>query len=287
MKIKTLLSVDLEDWYTSAYLRKFVTKNNICSKIVESTIPILDLFEKKNVKATFFVLGDIAEKFPDLIKKISTNGHEIASHGYSHTPLWYLTPEKFREELKMTNLIIEKIIKQKPIGFRAPYASLNNRTSWVVDILEEEGFIYDSSIFPMKTPIYGISKAPKKIYKISSNNIYVNSPSAKIIEVPFTVISFGFIKIPCTGGIYGRIISLKMLKYFLKIASKKNGVVNFYFHPWETFLDIPKINVPFFNKFVSYFNIKNYLKKVEFLLDIFECNTFKNYIENNLSTKVC
>lgn len=275
---KALISVDLEDWYTSAYLREYVTKSDICPKIVESTSPILKLFERKGIRATFFVLGIIAESHPRLIKDISQKGHEIASHGYSHTPLWQLTPENFKNELRRTSLIIESITGTKPLGFRAPYASLDGRTSWAIDTLLEEGFKYDSSIFPMATPLYGAPVAPSRVYRISAKNIYKNDPESEMIELPFTVFSFGPIKIPCTGGFYGRVIPLAVLKYFFRIVNKDRPV-NFYFHPWETFADIPKIKTPLFNWFVSYFNVNSYLKKIERLLDSFECIPLKEYVE--------
>jgi peptidoglycan-N-acetylglucosamine deacetylase len=276
---ETIFSVDLEDWDTSAYLRDYVTGRDTRPKIVEATVPILELLEKHGVKATFFVLGVLAERFPDLIKNIAQRGHEIASHGYSHTPLWNLTQESFRHELITTNLIIEDIVGIKPLGFRAPYASLDSRTSWAINILEQEGFKYDSSIFPMITPLYGVPNAPLCGYKISSKNIYENNPEGKIVEVPFTIFKFGPIKIPCTGGFYGRVLPAPVLKYFFK-AINRFRPVNFYFHPWETFADIPKIKAPLFNKFVSYFNVKSYLRKIEHIVNAAKCITFIDYAES-------
>jgi len=119
-----LLSVDVEDWYTSAYLRDYISTQDCSPRIVESTLPILDLFNSNKVKATFFVLGTIAEKQPELIRRIASYGHEIASHGYGHTPLRNLTPREFKKEIRLTNQILETITGKKVLGFRAPYASL-------------------------------------------------------------------------------------------------------------------------------------------------------------------
>lgn len=276
--IEAFISVDLEDWDTSAYLRHHIPNANMCPKILESTYPILDLFDRKGVKATFFVLGIIAEKYPGLIKDISLRGHEIASHGYDHTPLWNLDTVSFRLETMKTLTIIEGITGIRPVGFRAPYASLDKTTSWALDILREQGFLYDSSIFPMITPLYGAPGAPSKAYRISAKNIYEDDPDSEMIEVPFTVISFGPIKIPCTGGFYGRVIPLSVLKYFFKTINRDRPV-NFYFHPWETFTGIPVIKVPFFNRFVSYFNVKCYLNKIEQLLGCFNVISLKEYAE--------
>ncbi len=277
--MKNLISVDLEDWHTSAYLAAYVKKTDICHRITEAAYPILEVFERKGVKATFFVLGSIAEQFPDLIKDIARKGHELASHGYSHTPLWRLTGRSFRDELRKTNRIIEDTAGIRPSGFRAPWASLDASTAWAVDILGEEGFKYDSSIFPVLTPLYGAPGAPVKAYRISARNIARNSPGSPIVEIPFTVACFGAIRIPCTGGFYGRVMPFPFLKYLLKTA-RRNGPVNFYFHPWETCARIPRIKVPVFNAFVSYYNAGNYLKKIEALLDCWEYMPFNTYVDS-------
>ena len=197
--MKGIISVDLEDWYTSAYLKDYVKGCDVLHpKIVESTGLILELFSRKKIKATFFVLGSVAERVPELIKRISDLGHEIASHGYSHTPLWALNRETFRDELRRTDFIIKGILGIKPLGFRAPYASIDQRTSWAIDILAEEGFEYDSSIFPMRTPLYGVEKAPNEPYRISSGDILREDSEGRIIEFPFSVLKAGWFNIPCT-----------------------------------------------------------------------------------------
>lgn len=130
----------------------------------------------------------------------------------------------------------------------------------------------------MATPLYGAPTAPCCGYKISSRDIYKNDPKSEIVEIPFTVFKFGPVKIPCTGGFYGRIIPLPVFKYFFKKINRDRPI-NFYFHPWETFAGIPKIKAPLFNRFVSYFNIKNYLEKIEHLLSCIEYMSFKDYAE--------
>jgi polysaccharide deacetylase family protein (PEP-CTERM system associated) len=275
-----LLSVDLEDWFTSAYLRHHVKPEECFWQIEESTLPILDLFDRKNVKTTFFVLGVIAEKHPQLIKEIARRGHEIASHGYNHTPLWQLTPEQFKHELQLTNNILQNITGKKVLGYRAAYASLDERTSWMIDMLEEEGFEYDSSIFPMKTILYGVNGAPHNTYRISSKKILQHTPGAKIIEIPFSVYRVGVLKIPVTGGIYGRLIPGAMLRYLLKQVAK-NGAVNFYFHPWEAYGKTPRIKTPLFNQFISYYGAAGYLEKIEGIIDVFNFVTFEQYLKLN------
>lgn len=281
MDKRHVISIDVEDWYHSGHLKEYVVEKDKVKRISFTIDMILDLFERNNIFATFFVLGEIARENPSIIKKIYSKGHEIASHGYSHTPLWYLSYEKAQQEIRDTNHILSDIIGKKIIGYRAPHYSLDEKTSWLINILEEEGFEYDSSIFPVKTPLHGISGADLSPYYISKDNLLSNTSGAKLIEFPLTVYKLGKIKIPCTGGIYGRYIPQWMLLKILKEVSY-NRLVNFYFHPWEIDKEIPKIDVPFKNKMVAYYNIGSYLGKIEKLIQTLPFSSFER-VKNNLS----
>ncbi len=274
-----IISVDLEDWHDSAYLRDYVNEENKIDRIVPATENILNLFSKYKTKATFFTLGSIAEKYPELIKSINDEGHEIASHGYTHTPLWNQCSEEFRLDLQKTNKILEEITGKKVIGFRAPYASLNQQTAWMIDVLKSEGFKYDASMFPMKTPLYGVKNAPLNVYRISSDNILENDKESDLIEIPFTVYKNGLFTIPCTGGIYGRFLPLPVLRFlFARIGKKRN--INFYFHPWETDKEIPRIKVPVKNRLISYYNTSSYLRKIEKLLVRYKFTSIEQYLSD-------
>lgn len=275
-----LISIDLEDWYTSAYLRHYVKPGQIISHIEQSTQPILNLFAATGVKATFFVLGEIAEKHPVLIKRIAAEGHEIASHGYSHTPLWDLTPESFYTEITLTNKLLEDITGKKVKGFRAPYCSLQADTAWMLDILEDEGFTYDSSIFPMRTILYGVNNAPLGSYGITSKNILQHNAAAKLTEIPFTLYSKAGVKVPCTGGVYGRLLPYPILRGLLQGVANTRSI-NFYFHPWEAHNQTPVIEAPLFNRFISYYNNAGYLSRVEKLLRCFNFTSFENYLASS------
>lgn len=271
------LSIDLEDWHTSAYLRNHLPSGKPISQIVQSTQPILDLLQKTGTVATFFTLGSVAKEHPSLIKKIASHGHEIASHGYSHTPLWQLNVNSFRKEVVETNKILEDITGKQVKGFRAPYCSLDFTTSWMLPVLEEAGFEYDSSIFPMRTTLYGVSGAPTGIYRISHQNILQHSPQSAILEIPFTIASFAGIKIPCTGGVYGRILPFSILNILLNKVAKRQPL-NFYFHPWETYSLTPSINVPYFHRLVSYYNNSHYMERIEKLLNHFHFSSFERIL---------
>lgn len=271
------LSVDLEDWHTSAYLRDYVNENNLCSRIEYTTERILTLFSKRKVKATFFVLGSVAASHPELIRQIAREGHEIASHGYSHTPLWDLSKQDFRKELQDTNKLLSTISGKRVKGFRAPYASLDLSTKWSIEILKEEGFLYDSSIFPMKTPLYGMPDAPLSKYIISPETLKESLHHEDLSEIPFTVFDFKGFKIPCTGGIYGRFLPMSVWLKLLKNIEQKRPL-NIYFHPWETDDKMPEVKTPLYNRLVSYYNNSEYLKKIDVLLQEFKFDSFENIL---------
>lgn len=200
------LSIDLEYWHSAELVRKKVSEKNKAPVDIEnSVLPILNLLNKYDVKATFFVLGKVAEEQPDLVKKIHDENHEIASHGYSHIPLHELRKKKFEQEIKKSVDLITAITEEKVIGFRAPSFSIDNSTKWAFQILKKYGFLYDSSVFPMKTKLYGVSKAPLTIYKPSHEDITKHDKNERILEFPLTIHK-SIINIPISGGFYFRLL---------------------------------------------------------------------------------
>ena len=281
--MKNALSIDLEDWYHPELVRKYI-RGTPKPQIINSTMNILTLLDKYKVKATFFILGEIAKKFPDLIKKIYNKGHEIASHGMSHLPLWNLNYHKLNKELKDFNYLIKKILgnKIKIEGFRAPTFSLDHTTKYAFKSLINNNFSYDSSIFPLRTFLYGVKNAPTSIYKPRITQINQIDNLSKIIEFPLSVINFGNLKFPICGGFYLRIMPYFIYKSLLKKFNKNKKPFIIFFHPWEMYpktFRIKTINV--FNYFITYFGINNSLKKLEKLLQDFKFEPVKNVIKNN------
>jgi len=253
MKPKAILTFDFEFWYNSQFLKKYLPKDKSFSGdyIEESIEPILNLLTQYNQKATFFVLGQIAEKNPEIIKRIFQAGHEIASHGYSHKLLNELEPKEFEEEIIKTNQIIEKIVNQKPIGFRAPAFSLNNQTKWALEILNKYNFQYDSSIHPL-------------LFKKTFNNSFLKELSCSL------------------GGIYFRLLPLKIYVYLTKLFSKTEIPI-VYFHPNELFESAPQIQSgPWWKTKIKYIGTKNALTKFEKLLKKFNFISIKQYLDENL-----
>jgi polysaccharide deacetylase family protein (PEP-CTERM system associated) len=274
--MENALSFDLEFWYTAELVRKF-TPENKQDQVIEAVNPLLDLLDKYNTKATFFVLGILAEKYPDVVKKIHENGHEIGSHSYSHTMLHKLGKECFELEVQKTNYILKSITGESPIGFRAPTFSIDNNTKWVFEILLKYGYKYDSSIFPIKTNLYGMPDAPVYPYKPSKEDILLNDQNGLLVEFPLSVIKIGT-NIPISGGFYLRVCPVHFLKHAIKLANNTRPVV-IYMHPWETYPKTQKVPLPFVSYFITYTGINSSLSKLEFLLKNFKFRPLKEILD--------
>ena len=273
MKIKNMMSVDLEDYFCDL---PFETWSHYKSRVLKNTEKILELFEKNNVKATFFTLGYIAEKFPDLIKEIDNRGHEIASHSYAHLDIRKVTKRKFEEDLKKSIDVLENITGKKILGFRAPYFSIDKKSFWAIEILSKY-FKYDSSIFPVKTPLYGIKNAPRNIYKPNILNPIIEDSKSSLIEIPMATDRIPLIgNIPIAGGFYLRFLPYFYMKYGLKKINKNENPFIFYIHPKDLDSEMPKIGEYTWH---HYHNLKNSTKKFEKILNDFEFTTIKEYLK--------
>ena len=275
-KQKNILQIDVEDWFCDLDISEWDKHEN---RVLEATNKILKLLKETDNKATFFMLGYVAEAFPELVKKILDQGHEIGTHGYSHTRITNQTPEEFEKDLDKSLKILKKITKEKIWGYRAPQFTIARKTAWAIDILKKKGLKYDSSIFPVKTPLYGVPGAPTKPYRISSEDIGKNSPQETFLEFPLSTFKIPFTKkrIPVAGGFYLRFFPYFFIRYALKKINKKNQPAICYIHPWELDPDNPKIKSL---KWYYYFNIKSTEKKFKKLLNDFRFTSTKEWIEN-------
>ncbi len=270
------LSFDLEYWYAAELVRKFVPEEKE-DQVVEEIMALLDLLNKYNTKATFFILGCLGEKYSELIKHIHENGHEIGSHAYSHKTLHVLGVSGFEAEIVKTNQILKSITKKTPIGFRAPTFSIDNSTKWAFDILEKHGFMYDSSIFPIKTKLYGLPEAPIIPYKPSKADVTIHDPNGKIVEFPLSVIKIGK-NIPIAGGFYFRFIPGYLLRNAIKIVNRKRPVV-IYMHPWEMNSNTPRVCLSLSSQFITYYGINSAKNKLEDLLRTFRFAPIKEVLD--------
>ena len=267
-----ILSIDVEEIFHIEYYEKI--KNDVqIYRSIENVPLILDLLDECNSKATFFVLGEIIEKYPSLLKIIENRGHELAYHGWSHTSLLKTTQNIFKLELK-------NFLKLHPscIGFRAPSFSLNENSKWVLDILKNENIKYDSSIFPAITILYGTPRAPIYPYKISLNNLEKPCDNG-IWEFPLLVYPILGLRIPTAGGFYFRMMP-KIVDYSIKLRNKKGFPAVIYIHNWELDPNTPILKINSYRSFITYYNIKKTFKIFKKLLKNYEFTSFKNYLMN-------
>ena len=274
-----VLGIDFEDWFHPELIQKSISGTNNEPKVINGIHKILELLRQKETKATFFVVGELLEYKPELLDLIIENDHEIAFHTMKHTRID--SPgfkEKFNDEIE----IFTKLTNRKSKGFRAPSFSLNNNSSWIIDALEKNQYVYDSSVVPAKTNLYGIPDANNMPYKITSKNLKNNSNNGKILEFPLLVTRFLGKKIPAAGGFYLRTLPLRVIENAIKSYEKKEIPGVFYIHSWELTPEfMPKIQLSKKDHFITFHNINKAYSKMENLLEKFQFTSFSNFIQGN------
>ena len=275
-----ILGIDFEEWYHPELIKNHVKNDQKIPKIFKGIDIILDLLNKHNISATFFVVGEILQHDPELIDKIISNDHEIAFHTMHHDRIDSPNfSNKFDDELKE----FQKLTNDKSKGFRAPTFSLNEKSSFIIKMLEKYNYIYDSSIMPAKTSMYGNPNAEKKPYKITSENLENNSENGKLWEFPLMVTKLLGKQIPAAGGFYLRTLPLYTIKNAIKNYENEHMPACFYVHSWELTPELmPRIPLSKKNNFITYHNIEKTLPKLDQLLSSFNFTSFEKYIKNNL-----
>ena len=277
--MENLLGIDFEEWYHPELVQKNIQIKNKTAKIVKGIDKILDWLRKNEVYATFFVVGELLEEHPELIDKITQNEHEIAFHSMYHKNLNSQNKETFEKEIS----IFQELTQKRCIGFRAPTFSLNNSSSWVIKVLEDHNYKYDSSVVPAKTQLYGIPNAETKPYKISKNNLQSNSDDGKIIEFPLLTTKFFGKTIPAGGGFYLRALPMKFIQNAIKHNISMNIPSSFYIHSWELTPEfMPKLQLPWKDQFITYYNLNKALPKMDELVKKFEFTSFNRYISKSI-----
>lgn len=268
MKQINALTIDLEEWYHSELVGG---RRSSLSQAEGATRPLLKLLDQYDTKATFFVVGELAEKNPALIQSIFEKGHEIGCHTFTHQLVWNMSESLFREELDRFNSVVSKILgKIKMKGFRAPCFSIDNRNRWALRVLADFGYQYDSSIFPLKiNPLYGVRGAPTSPYRISLEDVKQEDPHSPLMEFPFTPLKIGGCNIPISGGFYLRALPLSFLGWGLRRINQDQSFL-VYIHPWEGFEETPRFKLPLYSRVISYYGITSVLRKFEYLLQHFK-----------------
>lgn len=269
---KNIMTVDLEDYFCDL---NFAEWPKYESKIVKTTSTLLDLFRKYNMTATFFTLGYIAEKFPELIEMIVKDGHEIASHSYAHLDIRKLTREEFDTDLVKSLNVLEKITGEKVLGFRAPFFSVDQNTLWAIEIIRKY-LKYDSSIFPTKTPLYGIPTAPRKIYKPSRNDPLKNDDTSTLLELPPATYDLPVIgNLPIAGGFHLRFLPYCIIKAGIRKINKGGNPAICYIHPKDLDREMPHLKQ---YKWYYYYGLNGAKTKYEKLLHDFKFESVRDVI---------
>jgi polysaccharide deacetylase family protein (PEP-CTERM system associated) len=259
--MKNVMSVDVEDWfcvYNLSGLIPYETWDRCESRVERSTLRLLELFGKHGVEATFFVLGWVAERFPDLVREIDRRGHEIATHGYSHRLLTFMRPAEFRDDLQRSLEVLARATTQEVRGFRAPSFSLTRKTVWAVDILREVGMQYDSSVFPVGFhPDYGFAGVQLAPYRLAEG----------LTELPVGVAEVLGQRVPCSGGGYFRLFPYAVTRRLMRMCNEQGRPVMFYLHPWELDPGQPRVQrLGWLRRFRHYTNLAKTEERLERLL---------------------
>ncbi len=260
------LTIDVEDYYmVSAFadVVRFEEWGTYESRVEKNTYRILDVLDEHNVKATFFILGWVAERHSKLVRDVHASGHEVASHGYNHRLIYDLTPDQFRDDVRISKNILENIIGAPVVGYRAASYSIIKETLWALDILIEEKFLYDSSIFPIHHDRYGLPGAERFPHIVKRNN-------GKIREFPPSTYRILSQNIPIAGGGYLRLFPLHITRTAIKrINKKEKKPVIVYLHPWEIDPDQPRLNGRSSSKMRHYVNLRSTMPKLRTFLSEF------------------
>jgi len=276
-----LLGIDFEDWYHPQLVQKYVKNEKHEPRMFKGIDKILEMLRRNDTLATFFVVGELLETNPEIFDKITENEHEIAFHTMYHTRIDSPNfKENFRNEIEK----FSKLTNKKSKGFRAPTFSLNETSSWIIDLLSEYDYIYDSSIVPAKTDLYGTPNAEIKPYRISSDSLENDTVDSKLIEFPLLVTKILGKKVPAAGGFYLRTLPMRVIKNAIRQYEKQEIPASFYIHSWElTPEHMPKIKLPFKENFATYHNINKAYNRMDDLLKQFEFTSFSDYMSHEMS----
>jgi len=262
-------SIDLEDWFHPELVRHHLTGAEHRPRLRQALEPLLGLLRARGVRATFFILGPIVDQNRDLVAQLHSEGHEIACHGMTHKPLWEISRDELRRELVEWRDILRSVDPAIPArGYRAPTFSLDARTSWAREVLAEEGFEYDSSIFPFKNHVYGVTGAPLTPYWPDPGDLTRGDAKGPIREFPMTVLGVGRLRVPVSGGFYLRALPFCFLRWAPRRIGKQRPFV-LYCHPWEFDAETPRVPLGLADRLITYTGMRSGLRKVERLLDEF------------------
>ena len=274
-RVLNAMTVDVEDYFHVSAFDGILPRSRwdeMESRVVANTERLLAIFDQAGIRATFFVLGWVAERAPALVRTISARGHEIASHGYAHRLVYDLTPAMFREDIRRSKGVLESACGAPVEGYRAPSYSITPRSLWALDALIEEGFRYDASIFPIHHDRYGIPLSPRHAYRLQRQ-------SGAIVEAPASTVQWGPLNFPVAGGGYFRILPYAWTRWGIdRINRREKRPAIFYIHPWEIDPEQPRLSGSLLSRFRHYRNLAQTEKRLRRLLSDFRFGTMRGLL---------
>lgn len=276
--VRNAMTVDVEDYFHVEAFAGHIQRDTWSkreARVVSNTHRLLDIFEQYQVRGTFFVLGWVAQHFPQLVKDIASRHHEVACHGFSHRLVYRQTQQEFREETGQAKAILEDLTGASVLGYRAASYSIVNESLWALDILSELGFSYDSSVFPVRHDKYGIPGARQEPYA------HETACGGSIVEFPLTTKELFGYRLPVAGGGYFRLFPYAVTRAaFHSINRRESRPFIFYLHPWEIDPKQPRINAGWLSRFRHYNNLDKCESRLRRLLGEFEFTSAMNVISN-------
>jgi len=269
------LSFDVEDYFQVAALASAVGRSSWEStprRVERNTGLLLEILASSNTRATFFFLGWVAEREPQLVRRVAAAGHEIACHGYSHRLVYQQTPEEFREETLRSKALLEDQAQVPVLGYRAASYSITRRSLWALDALVEAGFVYDSSIFPVRHDLYGIPEAPRAPHLIRRD-------SGRLVEFPPSTAQLPGMRLPVAGGGYFRIFPYGITRWAVRRVNAEGLPFIFYLHPWEVDPGQPRVRVGWRSRFRHYTNLDRCEARLRRLLTDFRFVSARESLE--------
>jgi len=264
--MRNALSVDVEDWFQVGAFEGVIDKGSwdgLIHRVERNTEAVMALFAEANVKATFFTLGWVANRYPALVRRIAEAGHEVASHGWDHERVFRMTPEQFEGDLKHARAAIEDAAGQAVTGYRAPSFSIDMRTPWAHAILADAGYLYSSSVAPVIHDHYGWPDAPRFAFRPLMDSA--------LIELPVTTVALRGRNFAAGGGGFFRLFPYDLSRWAIRhVNGQENRPAIFYFHPWEIDPAQPRVrNAPIKSRLRHYTNLGNMAPKLKKLLKDF------------------
>lgn len=274
--IVNAMSIDVEDYFQVSAFDRVVRRgswNEFESRVCSNTERLLGLFDEAGIRATFFVLGWVARRFPALVRRIAEGRHEIASHGYAHRLVYDLLPEEFQEDVRRAKGLLEDLAAAPVKGYRAPSYSVTRHSLWALDVLIEEGHTYDASIFPIHHDRYGIPAAPRHVHVMRRRR-------GAIVEAPGSTVQCAGVNLPVGGGGYFRLLPYAWTRWGIRhLNDVERRPAIFYLHPWEIDPDQPRIAAGLVTRWRHYRNLGKTESRLRRLLREFRFSTVANLVQ--------